>query len=121
MILTEHNVLFFLPLPRVPQGLPGFVNIPFTRPHDAPVPTGAYILTRINTECRLMSEKTHTLAFVPCTVRLTGVLDHNEPVLFGDLHNGIHVAGMPVKMHRHDRFSARCDRRLNPRHIYRVR
>ena len=46
-------------------------------------------------------------------VRLGGVLDHDQAVLPGDLHDRVHVGRLAVEVDRHDGLGPRRDRRLD--------
>ena len=52
------------------------------------------------------------LTAVQRPVCLSRVLNNPKTAVFGHLHNGLHVRGLPVEMNGHDAHRPRADRRI---------
>ena len=83
----------------------------------AAVSQRAQVFARIEAEAGCISECADSASLIGGAMGLRAVLDHLEAVLMDDLHDRIHVAGLPVQVHRHDCLGSGCDRRLDSRGI----
>ncbi len=68
------------------------------------------VLARVEAEGGGVAERARRPALVGGAVRLAGVLDDRQAVSRGDLGERVHVHGLPVQVHGHDRGGARRDR-----------
>ena len=80
----------------------------------AAVAEGAEILGRKETVRAGMAERAGPPSAHLGALRLRHVLDHFQPVLVGQRHDGVHVGRLAVEMDRHDRPGARRDRGGDP-------
>ncbi len=79
---------------------------------------GSEILARVEAEAADIADRSGAAALVFGSMGLSCILDHDEPVATGDLHDRIHIGHQPVQMHRHDRLRARRDRGFDGRRIH---
>ena len=79
----------------------------------ARVAQGAQVLSGIETDARRMTEMPGANAFIDCSVGLCHVLYDLQPMPFGHLHDGFHVADTAVEMHHHDGFCTLCYKRFD--------
>ena len=80
---------------------------------------GAEVLAGIKAEAAKIADGARAPPLVFGAVRLRGVLDHDEPVSTGDLHDRIHVCDQAVQMDRQDRLRPRRDRGFDQGGIHR--
>src|ERR1700680_3552445 len=76
------------------------------------------ILAGIKAEAAEISDRSRAAALVFCAMRLRSVLDDDEVVAAGNLHNGIHVSHQTMQMDRHDRLCPRSYRTLDQARIH---
>ena len=88
-----------------PLGQPGIVGR-----DRAAIAEGAEILGREEAVRAGVTQRAGPPAAHLGALRLRHVLDHLEPMLVGQRHDGVHVGRFAVEMDRHDRPGARRDR-----------
>ena len=81
---------------------------------------GAEILPRIEAEAGEVAHRPTATPFVLRPVRLSRVFDHHQPARSRDREYRIHVRGLPIQVHGHDRLRVRRDRPLDERRVHRV-
>ena len=84
--------------------------------HDAAV-AGRHVLGVFEAETGHVSDRAGQPSLVLAEETLGGVFDHRQMVFLGQRHDGVHVAGQPVQVHRHDRLGPR---RNSPLHVLRI-
>ena len=107
-VIAFHFVMVFLALAVIAQHADMSGDVFGVRDHGAGFPAGAQVFSRIEAECR---GNAHGAGFFPAVqflgkvfraMGLAGVFDDVQPILGGNLQDGIHVRHLAVKMHRHD-------------------
>ena len=75
----------------------------------AAVAETAEVLAREKREAAVIADRTDPASLVLGTDRLTGVFDHDQIVLFRNLHDRVHIGRLAEEVHRDDRLRARRD------------
>ena len=101
----------------IAQG-PDFIRQVFVvRDHSPRIPQGPQILPGIEREACRVAKGTDFLSFVQCPVGLSAVFHHKQAVSCRKLQNGVHIAGLSVKVHGHNGLCLRSNGRLDLRRI----
>src|SRR5258707_6046114 len=83
------------------------------RNHD-PALAGSDLLVRVEGEDAGVSHGTNSMAAVLCTDGLTGILNHQQAMSFGDSENGRHLCRNPERMNRKNSPRPVRDRLFDP-------
>src|SRR6266581_720672 len=101
-------MVILLPLPMIPKH-PNFLSQPCVICRDSSsLTTSSQIFCGIEAKGigfsygSGLSPRTFIGGEVFRSVRLTGIFDDHQPILFSDIHDRIHVGDLPIDVHWHD-------------------
>ena len=92
----------------MPERSRPFEHARIARRYRSPLAERPEILARIEGKRSRMAEGTRPPPLVCRSVPLAGILDDDDAVLLRELHDRIHVAGLPEKVNRNDRLRPRA-------------
>src|SRR5690606_28815026 len=106
---SDHVVAVTLQASVVREPAASVREVRVVRYDRARITKGAEALARLEAEAADVPDRPDTGSTVTRPDGLCAILDHSVPVLLGDRHDGIHVCGLPVKVHGDDRLGIRGD------------
>src|SRR5947207_3241701 len=116
-IVAFHVIVIFLFRTVIAQRSDTVGKFWIVRCHRAGVTERAEIFAWIKTVAGGMAERAGAAAFIASALGLCVVFNDLESVLFGDIHQGIHVRRLAVEVNRHDRFRFGGKRRFDARGV----